>query len=108
MDKTVAKALRVFEYLCRAEKPLGVRDLARKLQLSKSNSHRTLQTLVDLHYVEQTEEGLYYPTLKTWELGNLVVSRLNVIQVAKSLLNELNQKTGESVYLATLDRTRVV
>lgn len=108
MDKTVAKALRVFEYLCREEKPLGVRELARRLRLSKSNSHRTLQTLEDLHYVARTDDSRYYPTLKAWELGTLVIARLNVIKVAKPHLNELNLRTGESVYLATLDGTNVV
>lgn len=108
MDKTAVKVLRAFEHMCRAEKPVGVSALAARLKLTKSNAHRVLRTLVGLGYVQQLESGDYFPTLKMWELGNLLVSRLDFVQVAKPYLQQLNQGTGESVYLAALNGTSVV
>ena len=108
MDKTAVKLLRLYEHLCRAEVPLGVSALAAKLRLTKSNAHRILRTLTGLGYAQQTADGLYAPTLKGWELGTLVMKRLDVVQVAKPYLKELNLGTGESVYLATLNGTAVV
>src|SRR5258707_6183740 len=107
MDKTAVKLLRLYEHLCRAEAPLGVSALAAKLRLTKSNAHRILRTLTGLGYAQQTADGLYAPTLKGWELGTLVMKRLDVVQVAKPYLKELNLSTGESVYLATLNGTAV-
>ena len=108
MDKTAVKLLRLYEYLCRADAPLGVSALAAKLRLTKSNAHRILRTLTGLGYAQQTADGLYAPTLKAWELGTLVINRLDFAQIAKPYLKELNDSTGESVYLATLNGTTVV
>lgn len=108
MDKTAVKLLRLYEHLCRADAPLGVSALASKLRLTKSNAHRILRTLTGLGYAQQTADGLYAPTLKGWELGTLVMNRLDVVQVAKPYLNELNVTTGESAYLATLNGSSVV
>ena len=108
MDKTAVKVFRGFEHICRGDKPIGVSALAAKLRLTKSNAHRVLRTLVALGYVEQHEDGNYGPTLKAWELGNLLISRLDFVQVAKPHLRRLNETTGESIYLATLNGTSVV
>ncbi|MGZ5227901.1 MAG: IclR family transcriptional regulator, partial [Burkholderiales bacterium] len=95
-------------HICRDDKPIGVSALAGKLRLTKSNAHRVLRTLVELGYVQQHENGNYGPTLKAWELGNLLISRLDFVQVAKPYLKQLNERTGESIYLATLNGTSVV
>ena len=108
MDKTAVKLLRLYEHLCRADAPLGVSALATRMRLTKSNAHRILRTLTGLGYAQQTDDGRYAPTLKAWELGTLVINRLDFAQIAKPYLKELNDTTGESVYLATLNGTTVV
>jgi DNA-binding IclR family transcriptional regulator len=77
VDKTAVKLLRLYEHLCRAETPLGVSALASRLRLTKSNAHRILRTLTGLGYALQTPDGQYTPTLKAWELGTLVLNRLD-------------------------------
>ena len=108
MDKTAVKLLRLYEHLCRADGPQGVSALAGRLRLTKSNAHRILRTLTGLGYAQQTENGAYAPTLKAWELGTLVINRIDFVQVAKPYLNQLNETTGESAFLATLNGTSVV
>ena len=108
VDKTAIKLLRAFEHLCHEERPLGVSALADKFKLTKSNAHRILRTLVEMGYVAQLETGEYAPTLKAWELGSLVLNRLDFLQVARPHLRKLNAETGESVYLATLKGMQVI
>ncbi|MGH8617752.1 MAG: IclR family transcriptional regulator [Burkholderiales bacterium] len=108
MDKTAVKLLRAFEYMCREGGPLGVSALADKFKLTKSNAHRILRTLVSMDYAYQIENGEYLPTLKAWELGTLVLNRLDFLQTARPHLRKLNVETGESVYLATLKSREVV
>jgi DNA-binding IclR family transcriptional regulator len=108
LEKTVAKSLKLFEHICQLEAPAGITDLANKFRLQKSNVHRLLTTLLQLGYLKQSEDGRYGPTLKAWELGMAVLSRLDFLQIAKPYLRELNRKTGESTYLAALDGTNVI
>lgn len=108
VDKTAVKLLRAFEHMCRVERPLGVSALAEEFELTKSNAHRILRTLVSMDYACQLPNGEYVPTLKAWELGTLVLNRLDFVQTARPHLRKLNTDTGESVYLATLKGLQVV
>lgn len=94
--------------MCRIEKPIGVSALASKLDITKSNSHRILGTLVATGYVQQLDNGEYFPTLKIWELGSMLLSRLDFVQTAKPYLKKLNEATGEQVYLASMSSGMVV
>ena len=51
MDSTLLKGLTVLEHLAASDEPRGVSEIARTLQLTKSNAHRTLQTLATAGYV---------------------------------------------------------
>lgn len=94
--------------MCRIEKPIGVSALAAKLEITKSNAHRILGTLVATGYVQQLESGEYFPTLKIWELGSMLLSRLDFVQIAKPHLKRLSEATGEQVYLASMSSGAVV
>jgi DNA-binding IclR family transcriptional regulator len=107
MDKTLIKGFAVLEMLIRSERPRGVAEIAREMDLQKSNVHRTLQTLQSCGYVA-SEGGLYFPTMKVWELGSLVISRLDIKQVAGPVLATLARQSGESVHLSLLDRAEVI
>jgi len=103
MEKTVAKAMKALELLCRTEAPLGVTQIARELELNKSNVHRVLGTLLALGYVRRAEKAAYAPSLKLYELGALVWSRNDLGRVAKPHLDELCARTGETVFVTVLD-----
>lgn len=104
MDTTVVKALTVLEALASSATPLGVTELALKLGLSKSNVHRLLQTLASRRYVTQVNQR-YTVTTRLWELGAMIVSRLDVAQVATPVMQRLVADVDETAHLSVLDMT---
>jgi len=108
MDKTVVKAFRVLELLVQADGPMSVTRLAADTGLQKSNVHRLLNTLLQLGYVRQSESSLYEPSLRAWEMGQRVYSRLSIASVARPILRRLVEHTGESAHLAMFDRIEIV
>lgn len=108
MDKTVVKAFRVLELLAQAEAPTSLTKLATQTGLQKSNVHRLLGTLCELGYARRGESSLYGPSLRVWELGQRVYSRLSIASTARTHLHKLMQKTGESAHLAVFDRSEIV
>lgn len=109
MDKSLVKGLNLITALARSEEPRGVSDLARALGLTKSNVHRLLQTLVAQGFVRHdAERGAYEPSLRIWELGTLVMARVDVRRAAAPLMARLGAATGESVHLSVLDGIEVV
>lgn len=109
MDKTFLKGLLLMEAIARSEKPRGVTDLAKELDLTKSNVHRLLQTLVLGGYAyQELAQGRYALTVKFCELGLQVLSRLDVKRVAAPHLDALVKETGESAYLSILDEDQTI
>jgi IclR family KDG regulon transcriptional repressor len=102
MDTTVVKALTILEALAASASPLGVTELATRLDLSKSNVHRLLQTLAARGYVAASDHR-YAPTTRLWELGTLIVGRLEVARVAVPVMQRLVRAVDETAHLSVLD-----
>lgn len=100
MTGAVGKSFLVIEALVAAHGPVRLSTLADQLGLQKSTTHRVLNDLIELGYVEQNDEsGLYRPTLRMWELGQTVVADLPIKQVAANSLFQLHATTRETVSL---------
>ncbi|MBW6401622.1 IclR family transcriptional regulator [Roseomonas sp. HJA6] len=110
MDKTLLKGLSVLEAIAEAQGELRViDDLAARVGLSRSNAHRTLQTLIHAGYVERdTVQGSYRATLKMFALGLKQLNRLDVRRLAPPFMACLARATGETIHLSVLDQLEVV
>lgn len=109
MDKSFVKGLRVLEALAKSDHPRGVADLARELDMTKSNVHRLLSTLVSQSFVQRNAtNGTYEAGIKLWELGSQVAGRLDVRKIAAPHLSELKARTGETAHLSILDGHHMV
>lgn len=110
MDKTLLKGLNVLEKLAWLDgRVLTLDELAAEMGLTRSNTHRTLQTLAHAGYVRRDPEtGGYHCTLKMFELGARQLHQLDVRKLAPPFLRELARLTGETVHLSVLDGMDVV
>lgn len=109
MDTTLLKGLNVLEAVARSNGPRGVSELARELDLTKSNVHRTLQTLASAGYVRPgSVAGTYECTLKLFEMASGVIARIDVRQTADPFMQQLARLTKETIHLSILDGTDVI
>jgi DNA-binding IclR family transcriptional regulator len=108
-DKTLSKGLLILELLAEAGQPLSLSEISETTKLTRSNVHRLLQTLKLMGYVEQASKGAGYEvSLKLWEVGCLILSRLDVTQIARDHLKELAKQTHETVHLSVLSGFEVI
>lgn len=109
METTFLKGLQVVETLAKRPDLSGVTDLAQHLSLTKSNTHRLLQTLVASGYARNVQQsGRYELTLKVWELGAAIVDRLDLKTVATEYMERLCRVSGETVHLSVLEGSEVI
>lgn len=109
MDKTFYKGLLLLEALARSDRPRGVTELAVQLGWHKSNVHRSLATLVNLGYVRQNADSEGYEmSLRLWELGSSIINRLSLKPAASPFMQQLAERTRETVHLSILDGLEVV
>lgn len=101
MDKTLVKGLMLYELLARSDRPRGVTEISQALELTKSNVHRLLQTMMSCGYVEQdADSGRYTATFKGWEIGYEVWTRSALKRASTPFAEDLARRTGQTAHIA--------
>lgn len=110
MDKTLLKGLAVLEALADMQGEARIiDDVAARTGLTRSNAHRTLQTLMHAGYVERDPaDGGYRGTMKMFALGVRQQGQLDVRKIAPPYMAVLARETGETIHLSILDGFEVI
>ena len=93
-----------------SDRPLiGVSELSRGLELSRSTVHRYVATLAKLGYLQQDPDSKRYRLgPKVLDLGFSALSSMDLLEVSAPHLRKLSDETQRTVNLAILDGTDVV
>ncbi len=93
-----------------SDRPLiGVSELSRDLELSRSTTHRYIATLAQLGYLQQDPESKRYRLgPRVLDLGFSAINSMDLREIAAPFLRELSDETGYTVNLAILDGIDVV
>lgn len=106
---SVRNAVRLMAAFTPSDRDLGVSELAARLGLAKSTVHRLLTTLAKEQFIErEAVTGRYRLGLKLYELGTIVADHLDIHKVVEGPIEDLRDRTGETVHVAILDGTSVV
>ena len=78
-NQSVARALRILNILAEHQEPLGVREIARQLEVAPSIAQRLIRTMANSGFVEQTGVTLRYAIgYKAFQIGNAFVGQNNL------------------------------
>lgn len=106
---SVRSAARLLCAFTPTDRDLGVSELASRLGLGKSTVHRLLSTLSLEGLIERdAATGRYRLGLKLYELGSIVGDHLDLHEVVTGPIDDLRNRTGETVHVAILDGPEVV
>jgi IclR family acetate operon transcriptional repressor len=97
----VQRAFSVLDALAEADTELGTNEIARRTGINASSVSRLLATLVAGGFVEHVQDsGRYRLGLRLLQLGNVVLARLDLRQIARPHLQALVESTGETATLS--------
>jgi DNA-binding IclR family transcriptional regulator len=97
----VARALSVLDVLAEAGDELGTNEIARRTGINASTVSRILATLAESRLVEYVAESRRYRLgLRLVHLGNIVLDRLDLRQIARPHLQALVEATHETATLS--------
>ena len=105
-SQTLFRGLDVIELV--AEGPITLGDLADRLGLTRSTTHRLASALTGRRYLTFVPRSGYSLGPKLLELGFRVRDELDLPRVAGPQLERLALLTGDTVHLGVLDRGRVL
>lgn len=99
--KTIENAFRIIDLL-HEEGSLGVSDIAKKLGLPKTSSHRTLKTLQNLDIVRQDKQEIYSLGYRMYKYARALDTDELLIDLAKEEMIDFAKETGETINLGVL------
>jgi IclR family acetate operon transcriptional repressor len=97
---SVARALSLLDELYDSEDGLGVNELARRIGVNASTASRLLATLEAAGMVQRDGQGPYRLGLTLVTLADRVLARLDLGRLARPILVELMERTGETATLS--------
>lgn len=104
---SIDKAIDLLELL--AEKPLGLLELAERLNRPKSSLYRIITTLEDRGYITRNEENEKYCIgLKALELTKKLLENNTLNNLSRFEMQRLVEQTGESVNLGVLSGDEIL
>lgn len=104
----IEEAVRLLDLFWEGEE-LGVREMARRLGLSKSAAHRLAHELELVGFLARdAETGKYRLGLRLLQYGGLFQLQSELVREALPVLRALVHHTGETVHLAALEGGQVV
>ena len=107
--QTIERVSFILDILGQNPQGISIRDLSARVKLPKGTTHRLLSSLTYFGYVRQdSRTRSYLLGFRLVELGQLLLSQLDLRKEAEPFLRELAEKTRETVHLVFLDRDEIV
>jgi DNA-binding IclR family transcriptional regulator len=103
----LSRGLDILELLAGRKEGVGLGDIAKQLDMSKSGAHGVLSTLVRRGFAERLPGGVYRLGIKAWHVGN-GVPNADLARAATPLMERLVRDIGEGAILGVLTGFDVV
>ena len=99
--QSVEFALRILEYIAQCQSSVGVTEMARAFDTTKSRIHRHLQTLVAAGYLIRNDETERYGvSARLVALGQAVSESFEIASAARDVMRELRDRLGHAVTIS--------
>lgn len=106
--KVLDKALSILSNFFEKDE-FALKELEERTQLNRSTIYRILKVYMKWGFVEQEPSTKKYRlSIKILEMAGSVLRRINFLNVCRPYLLNLRDETGESAFLAILNRDQIV
>jgi IclR family KDG regulon transcriptional repressor len=102
--QTIERISSILDVLGKFPRGISVGELSEKVGLPRGSTHRLLSSLAYFDFVSQNKSTKeYHLGFKLVELGSLLINQIDFRNEARSFMQELAKKTGETIHLVVLD-----
>ncbi|HOO90079.1 MAG TPA: IclR family transcriptional regulator [Syntrophales bacterium] len=107
--QTIERMASIFEVLGNYPNGLSLGVLSEKVDLPKGTTHRLLTSMAYFDFIRQdTASKQYHLGFKLLELGNILLSHIDLRKEAHPYLVTLSEEVQETVHLVILDQNKAL
>ena len=107
-SQSLERGLAILEAFTPETPVLGIADIAERLGMSRSTTHRYVTTLLALGYLDQGARRKYRLGLRVTDLGMSALNATSLREHAHADLSELSHRAGYPTSIAALEGDEVV
>jgi DNA-binding IclR family transcriptional regulator len=109
MVQTIERAAFILDIIGQYPNGLSLGDLAKQANLPKGTAHRLLSSMAYFDFIRQEPATKnYHLGFKLVDLGNLLLSQIDLRSQARPFLINLSESVRETVHLVVLDRDKAL
>jgi IclR family transcriptional regulator, acetate operon repressor len=107
--QSLTRGLNILEALAKSEAGISLTDIAQRVDLPPSTTHRLLSTLEKMGYVyHEGDLGHWYVGLQAFTVGAGFLANRDFVAQSHAYMRRLMEQSGETANLAILDGTEAV
>jgi len=99
MIRAVGRALAIFDAYDNEHLSLSLQEIAERIRMPKTTAFRLVNTLERAGFLIRMDNQRYSLSLKLARLGGLVRSTLNIRDIARPVMLQVNEQTSETITL---------
>jgi DNA-binding IclR family transcriptional regulator len=102
MIRAVGRALAIFDAFDNDHLSLSLQEIAERIRMPKTTAFRLVATLERTGFLVRLDNQQYCLSLKLARLGGLVRGTLSIRDIARPVMQQVNEQTRETVTLNTI------
>ncbi|AMJ63719.1 IclR family transcriptional regulator [Bosea sp. PAMC 26642] len=107
--KSLSKVVRILDCFSTTNRALSLSEVCERTGYPRSTTHRLLASLKEVGFLDQDKQrDRYRLGIKLFELGNTVLSSMDLHREARPFVEQLGRLTGHLVHLAVFDGRQAV
>lgn len=99
MIRAVGRALAIFDAYDNGHLSLSLQEIAERIRMPKTTAFRLVNTLEGAGFLIRLDNQRYCLSLKLARLGGLVRSTLNIRDIARPIMLQVNEQVSETITL---------
>lgn len=107
--KSINRIIKLLEFLSKNKESMGIKEISTSLDFPLSTTHRMLNDLKKKGYIYQDDVTKKYRIgLKILSLAVNLLNNIDIVKIAKPIIEDLSTKYKQLVYLSVLENNKVV
>lgn len=106
--KSIKRVFKIIEYLAECKTEVSLLEISNGLKFPKSTTHRLINDLKELGYVEQDPSKKYYLSYEFLRIGNKIMNKNNFIEKMIPYMNFFAKKYNFDIGLSGFYKKNVI
>jgi DNA-binding IclR family transcriptional regulator len=102
MIRAVGRALAIFDAFDNDHLSLTLQEISERIRMPKTTAFRLVHTLEQAGFLVRMENQQYCLSLKLVRLAGMVRRSLNICEIARPIMADVNRQTSETITLNTI------